>query len=114
VDPIVCTVESRPGATIVHVSGELDVATAPALRETLLETIGAEPPAHLIVDLSDVTFMDNTATGILVGAHRRITAGGGRFTAVVATTAVRRVLQLDGLLRVWRVTGSVADALDDV
>lgn len=106
------TVEQLPKATVLHVRGELDVATAPAVRDALVEVLG-EPCSHLIVDLSGVHFIDNTAIGVIVGAHTRITSQGGRFSAVVTTTAVRKVLQIAGLLRAWRVTGSVEDALDD-
>jgi anti-sigma B factor antagonist len=112
--PIYCTVDKRPEATIVQVHGELDMAGAPKLREVLLEVVGTEPSAHVIVDLSDVGFIDSTAIGVIVGAHKRITAGEGRFTAVVTTTPVRKALQVTGLLRTWRVTGSLEDALDDV
>ena len=113
-DPLVCTVEERSNATVVRVQGEVDVVSAATLREVLIEVLSATPSTHLILDLGGVSFLDSTGIGVIVGAHKRVTANGGWFTAVVTTPMVRKVLQVTGLLREWRVTGSVEDALDDV
>ena len=106
--------EQCGNATVVHVRGELDLTSAPDLREVLLRVLAAAPTTHLVVDLGGVEFIDSTGIGVIVGAHQRVTRHGGWFTAVVTTPAVRKALQVTGLLRAWRVTGSVADALADV
>lgn len=111
---LVCAVEEHGNATVVHVRGELDLASAPQLREVLIDVLAEKPSTHLIVDLSGVGFMDSTGIGVIVGAHQRVTANGGWFSAVVTTPGVRKALQTTGLLRAWRVTGSVEDALADV
>ena len=113
-EPVTCTVEELGSATVVHVSGELDVTSAPRLREVLLRVLADRPSTHLIVDLGGVDFLDSTGIGVMVGAHKRVTAGGGWFTAVVTTPMVRKALQTTGLLRAWRVTASLEDALQDV
>ena len=112
-DPLSCSVEHRADATIVSLCGEVDIASAPELREVLVDVLAETPATHLIVDLSGVGFIDSTGIGVIVGAHRRVTANGGRLTAVVTTNAVRRALHTTGLLGVWRVTASVEDALED-
>lgn len=109
-----CSVEECGNATVLHVHGELDLATASLLREVVIRVLAATPSTHLVVDLGDVRFIDSTGIGVLVGAHQRVTAHGGWFSVVVTTPMVRRALQTTGLLRAWRVTGSVADALADV
>jgi anti-sigma B factor antagonist len=109
-----CRVERLADATVIHVVGEVDLTTAPELREVLIDVLSTAPATHLIVDLSGVGFVDSTGIGVMVGAHKRVTANGGRFSAVIATPGVRKVLQTTGLLQAWRVTGSVRDALDDV
>lgn len=86
---------------VITVRGELDVYTAPRLREVLIEVL-ASPPEHLLVDLAGVPFMDSTALGVLVGANRRAAASGGDLT-VVATPQVRRVISITGLDRVFTV-----------
>ena len=109
-----CTVERRADAAIVHACDQVDVANAAELREAFIDLFAEKVPAHLVVDLAEVNFIDSTGIGVVVGAHRRVVAAGGRFTVVVATPPVRKVLQITGLLRAWRVVASVEDALDDV
>ena len=108
-----CSVDQRPNATIVHVAGEIDLVNAAKLREVFIDVLAATPSTHLIVDLAEVGFLDSTGIGVIVGAHKRLTASDGRLTVVVATAAVRKVLQTTGLLKAWHVTESVEDALDD-
>lgn len=84
------------GETLVTVSGELDLATAPTLRDTLVDLVGQRRPELLVLDLQGVTFMDSTAIGVIVGAKKRQTAGGGHFT-VITNALVHRLLLLTGL-----------------
>ena len=62
--------------TVLEVGGEVDVYTAPRLRERLVELVegGAR---KVIVDLSRVEFLDSTGLGVLVGALKRLRAAGG-------------------------------------
>jgi len=113
VDHLSCSVEHRADATIVQVVGEVDVASAAELRTVLIDVLAASPATHLIIDLSGVGFIDSTGIGVIVGAHRRATTNGGSLTAVVTTSPVRRVLRTTGLLKAWRVAGSVEEALAD-
>lgn len=108
-----CSVEQLADATIVHVAGEIDLVNAAKLREVLIDVLATTPSTHLIVDLAEVGFLDSTGIGVIVGAHKRLTASDGRLTVVVATAAVRKVLQTTGLLKAWRVTDSVKAALDE-
>jgi anti-sigma B factor antagonist len=109
---LTCSVEQLADATVVHVVGEVDLATAPKLRDVLIEVLGATPTTHLVVDLCEVGFVDSTGIGVMVGAHKRVMASGGRFSAVVTTPGVRKVLKTTGLMQAWHVAGSVEDALD--
>jgi anti-anti-sigma factor len=72
------TSEARGDSTVVHVGGEIDVYTAPALRERLDEHISAGRH-HLVVDLGDVTFMASTGLGVLVGRLRLVRAASRVF-----------------------------------
>lgn len=71
-------VDQRPEReyTVVTVSGEIDVFTAPRLRQYLIDLI-AEGRTHLILDLTDVAFLDSTGLGVLVGTLKRVTSAGG-------------------------------------
>ena len=98
------------GWSVVDVGGEIDVFTAPKLREHLVGVIEGGS-SHLVVDLLDVSFMDSTGLGVLVGALRRVRETGGELVLVCAEGAVRRVLGITGLDQLFPVRSSVAEAI---
>jgi anti-sigma B factor antagonist len=71
-----------PGRTVVEVSGEIDVYTAPKLREALLSLVDSGT-YRLIVDMSGVEFLDSTGLGVLVGGLKRVRAHDGAIDLVV-------------------------------
>lgn len=95
--------------TIVHVAGEVDVYTAPELRRELDTQIHAGC-RDLVVDLAQVTFMDSTGLGVLVGRLKLVRAQGGTMRILGATERVLKVFAITGLDRVF----DIVDALGDV
>lgn len=95
---------------VVTVSGEVDIASAPVLRETLLSVL-AEGPHQLVIDLDQVTFLDSTGIGVLVAAFRRATEAGGSMGVVCHSKRSLRVLEITGLTKVFTFHDSVATAL---
>ena len=85
------------GAPVVELTGELDAFVAPALRARLDEAIDAAGPGLVIVDLSQVTFLDSTALGTLVGALRRMRERGGELRVVLPPPPALRIFELTGL-----------------
>ena len=83
--------------TVVAVAGEIDAHTAEQLRAQLhaVFTAGCH---RLIVDLSEVTFMDSTGLGVLIGALKRVREHDGSLHVVCPRPAVLKVLQITGLL----------------
>jgi len=98
---------SEHGATIVAVSGEIDVATAPQLQESLHALI-AQGRASLVIDLLAVTFLDSTALGVLVGALKRCREQGGELQLVVADARIMKIFEITGLLTVFPIVDSLA------
>jgi anti-anti-sigma factor len=84
------------GATVLTVSGELDLASSPALREELdrADASGAE---LVILDLRGLVFMDSTGLSVVVKAHQRAADAGRRFAVVKGGKQVRRLLTLTGI-----------------
>jgi anti-sigma B factor antagonist len=79
----------------ISVAGELDLATAPALKWSLLDSLKAGRN-RLLINLSNVTFIDSTALSVLVGVHRRL--GEDALMAVVCTNPnVLRIFEVAGL-----------------
>jgi anti-sigma B factor antagonist len=101
------------GLGIVALSGEVDIYTAPQFKECMLALLDAGID-RLIVDLSDVTFIDSTALGVLIGGVRRVHTAGGAMALVVTNRPVQRVLSITGLDRVFTIHSTRAAALESI
>src|SRR6202050_5032710 len=95
------------GLSVITVVGEIDVATAPQLRECLHSVI-AQGEATVVLDLLGVTFLDSTALGVLVGALKRCRELGGELHVVVADPRIVKIFEITGLTSVF----SIADSLE--
>jgi anti-anti-sigma factor len=98
--PATVAVRYRPGVGIVHVGGDLDIATTPVLRSALAYVEASD--VEVWVDLSSVAFMDASALGVLVESYGRAPGRGRAMRLVNAPARIVRLLQLaelDGLLR---------------
>ena len=96
------TAAVHDGRAVVAVAGEVDIRSAPELREQL-EALAADGVSAIELDLRAVMFLDSTALSVMVGAHKRLARDGGALEVVGATGGVRRVLEVTGLDRVFRV-----------
>ena len=108
-DAPVAGVEERGGALLVRLAGELDLYNSRIVRETLLEA-AAKGPERLIVELSDVAFIDSTGLGVLIEARGRMT-NPRAFMLVAPNVETRRALEISGLDRHFAVHTSVDEAL---
>ena len=90
-------VSIRPGP-LVAISGEIDIASGPQLRDQLLSVI-RQQGARLTLDLSGVTFIDCVGINVLLAARRRALLEGGSMRVLRASPHVRRVIALTRLDR---------------
>lgn len=97
------------GRTVVELSGELDLFTAPVLRDVLLRLTG-DGKHFLAVEMSGLRFLDSSGLGVLVGATKRAVAGGGGLCLVGAPQRMLKTLTITGLLRVMPAFTSLEDA----
>lgn len=95
---------------MLEVNGEVDIYTAPKLREKLVELIDAGND-RIVVDLEGVGFMDSTGLGSLVAGLKRIRERDGELAIVCTREPVLKVLGITGLDRVFPVHDSVEKAL---
>jgi anti-sigma B factor antagonist len=100
-------------AYVVTLTGELDVATAPALRDEL-ERVSAEGATEALVDLLAVSFVDSVALGILVDASKRMKAQGGALRIVCDDRRIARIVEITGLDRVLRIHTTLREALESL
>ena len=103
-------VREQDGWAVLTVSGEIDIATAPSLRERLHGLL-AEGKQQIVVDLDDVGFLDSTALGVLVGVLKRARGEGGEVRIVCTQPRVRKVFEITRLDSAFDLFDSVDEAV---
>ena len=96
--------------TVLEVGGEVDVYTAPRLRERLLELIDGGV-RQVIVDLGRVDFLDSTGLGVLVGGLKRVRAHEGSLRLVCNQERILKIFRITGLTKVFPIHTSVEEAV---
>jgi anti-sigma B factor antagonist len=97
---------SRSPYTVLAVKGEVDVYTAPRLREKLVELV-SEGRRQLVVDLDGVDFLDSTGLGVLVGGLKRLRSHDGELELVCTQSRILKVFEITGLTKVFSIHESV-------
>lgn len=98
-----------PGSTVIAVGGEIDVYSAPKLREKLINLVESGD-YHLIVDMEAVEFLDSTGLGVLVGGLKRVRAHDGWIDLVCTQGRILRIFRITGLSKVFNIYDTVAEA----
>ena len=106
------TLETRDadGVTIVAVGGEIDVYTAPKLRDRITELV-ADGEYHLIIDMEQVEFLDSTGLGVLVGGLKKVRAHDGSLELVCNQDRLLKIFRITGLAKVFVIHDSADSAL---
>ncbi|MEI6624372.1 MAG: STAS domain-containing protein [Actinomycetes bacterium] len=99
----------RGGACVVTLVGEVDVYTAPALRISLVDATESGCSA-IIVDMSDVDFIDSSGLGVLVSILKRVSEQDSTLTIVSDREIVLKVFRVTGLDRVFPIVPTLAEA----
>jgi anti-sigma B factor antagonist len=107
-EPPVRGTEQRDGTIVVRLAGELDLYNADEIRSALTEAIDSGT-ARIVIDMSEVEFVDSTALGVLIEARSKLGRNSLLLAAPQAET--RRTLQVSGLDRHLPVHDSVDGAL---
>ena len=103
-------VERQPDVSVVTVAGDVDLHTAPVLRDRLASLADAYV-THVVLDLSAATFLDSMALGVILGAKKRLAAARGTLDLVVTTPEIRRIFEITLLDRIFDLHESRADAI---
>lgn len=98
------------GRTVVTVGGEIDVYTAPKLRDKITELVNSGHHS-LLVDLEAVEFLDSTGLGVLVGGLKKVRAEDGSLALICSQDRLLKIFRITGLAKVFTIHGSQADAL---
>ena len=101
---------SEAGHHVIAVRGEIDLFTAPELKQALTEAI--EGGEHRVaIDLTDVSFLDSTALGVLIGAVKRLRSRGGALAIVNTEPSIAKTFEITGLDQIFTIVASRAEAL---
>ncbi len=104
--------EVRGRSLIIRLGGELDVKSAPEFREATEAALDRHSSNHLILNLENVSFVDSSGLGAILGRYRRLQQGGGRMSLVAPAPNVRRVMELSGLFKIMPVFRAEERALE--
>jgi anti-sigma B factor antagonist len=104
--------ESSPQAAVVHLHGRLDLLSAGEVRQRLTDTV-AQGWRRLVVDLSEVSFIDSTGLGCLIGGLKVARQAGGDLRIAGANEQARMILRLTALERILHPYASVEEARAD-
>ena len=94
--------------TVITVSGEVDIATSPALDAAIATAIGEETK-QIIIDLTDVSFMDSSGLGVIVRGLKRAREAEIDLDLVISNDRVLKVFAITGLDQVIKIHSAIAD-----
>ena len=104
------TTREADGKTIVAVGGEIDVYTAPKLRDKISELV-ATGAYDLVVDMHEVEFLDSTGLGVLVGGLKKVRAHDGSLQLVCNQDRLLKIFRITGLAKVFVIHETADEAL---
>ncbi|OIK10881.1 anti-sigma factor antagonist [Bacillus sp. MUM 13] len=95
----------------VQVKGEIDAYTAPKLRESLFP-LSEQNQISLVIDLSEVSYMDSTGLGVFVGLFKSVKAHDGNFRLIGLSERLRRLFDITGLADIIDIKSSAEGGLE--
>ena len=98
------------GFEVIDVRGEIDIYTAPRLRELLIDLV-SQGSYQLVVNLDEVGFLDSTGLGVLVGGLRRVRARDGSLDLVCTQQPILKILKITGLTEVFGIYETADQAI---
>jgi anti-anti-sigma factor len=110
VDEAGLSAESRGESVVITVHGDLDIITSPRLDESLIRVQGTHQ--RVILDLSDVDFLDTSALAVIVGHWKKLESTGGMLALAGARYRYTKTLWITGLADKLTMYETVADAVN--
>jgi anti-sigma B factor antagonist len=99
----------EPGVAFIQAAGDVDVYSAPAFREQIVDLVDAGH-VHLVVDLNGLEFLDSTGLGVLVGGLKRVRAHRGSLRIVCSKEHIIKPFRITGLTKVFAIHPSIEEA----
>jgi anti-sigma B factor antagonist len=101
---------NKDGIEVIEVEGEIDVYTAPRLRELLIDLVDKNT-YQFVVNMEKVYFLDSTGLGVLVGSLKRVRPHDGSLDVVCTQERILKILRITGLTKVFGIYQTVDQAI---
>ncbi|AKN32498.1 anti-anti-sigma factor [Clostridium carboxidivorans P7] len=106
--------ESKDGKLIVHMSGELDHHSAEEVRNKIDDRLDRDNIGKLIMDFSDVNFMDSSGIGVVIGRYKKLMSKKGNICITKADGSVKRVFELSGIFKIIKFYKNIEEAVENI
>jgi len=103
--------KQEDGASVVSIKGKVNFEVTGQLREVIKETIAAEQPKLLVINLEGVSFIDSSGLGLLVAARSSVDKNSGRLHLCCLTAQVKKVFDQTNLTNYFSIFATEQDAL---
>ncbi|MCM3236882.1 anti-sigma F factor antagonist [Heyndrickxia oleronia] len=104
--------EVKQKVLCIRLSGELDHHSAESLRENVTQAIENYQIQHLVLNLEQLTFMDSSGLGVILGRYKQIKQKNGEMVVCAISPAVKRLFEMSGLFKIIRLDESEKFALE--
>ncbi len=101
---------NKDGIEVVDVEGEIDIYTAPRLRELLID-LASKNSCQLVINMDKVGFLDSTGLGVLISGLNRVRAHDGTLDLVCTQERILKILRITGLTKVFGIHQTVDQAI---
>ena len=101
---------AKDGIEVIDVHGEIDMYTAPRLRELIIDLV-SKGHYQLVVNVDKVGFLDSTGLGVLVGGLKRVRAHDGSLELICTQQRILKILKITGLTEVFGIYETVDQAI---
>ncbi|EGL82492.1 anti-sigma-factor antagonist [Caldalkalibacillus thermarum TA2.A1] len=102
---------TREDVLIIRLAGELDHHTAEQLRRQAEQKLNEQEVRHILLNLEDLTFMDSSGLGVILGRYKQISQQGGQMIVCAISPTIYRLFELSGMFKILKFVDSEEQAL---
>jgi stage II sporulation protein AA (anti-sigma F factor antagonist) len=106
--------ENKNDKLIVHMAGELDHHSAEEVRNKIDDRVDRDNTRKLIMDFSDVSFMDSSGIGVVIGRYKKLNLKKGSICITKISGSVERVFELSGMFKIIKSYKSIEEAIESI
>ncbi|GMU38150.1 MAG: Anti-sigma-B factor antagonist [Phycisphaerae bacterium] len=107
---VITSIDQRGDATVVRLAGKIDMSRSPDLHKAMLD-LCEQKPAHVVLQLAAVSYLDSSGVGTLVEVARRVKAYSGKLTLVAPNDRVRSIFEVTRLDRFFNIAATEEEVL---